>query len=167
MEQIIYYRCEECGKKFESKEEANKHEQFCSRKNIPIKVICFTDCNEFEIITYPDAIYLKQENGKDKVNLMPKDRHEWCDYFYDASQFKFDQIKQNNGDVFIYTTNFSKEYENECFKKIIDFKINDIEENINLLKQTVIILKNTKDGYNNKKEYIRQQKNVFVEELDS
>ena len=167
MEQIIKFRCEECGKMFDTKEDADKHEKTCSRKNTPIKVIYLNECNELGVITYPDAIYLKQENGKDKVNLMPKDRHEWCDYFYAASQFKFDQIKKGEyGELFIYTTNFSKEYEEDCFKRLIDFKMDDIEKEINMLKQNIILFKEKKLECCNDQN-IKYQKNLFIEELDA
>lgn len=167
MKQIIIFKCEECGKKFETKEEADKHEQFCSRKTVPIKVIYLTYDNQFGIITYPKSIYLKQEYGKDKVNLMPTSRYDYCDYFYNADQFKFDQIKCAGQYIFIYTTNFSKEYEEECFKKLVNFKINQVEKDIELLKQELIILQgNVKTKYMDEKN-IKHEENMFIEELDS
>lgn len=131
----IKYECEICHTVYDNKESAiyceEKHKKL---ENIPTKMIIYDGFNfpEIRVYNYPNAQYNKET---DSIKLHSESLYEG-DYFMKKFAFRFDEIQYNDEDdtIKIYTTNMNEDYENECIKKIINFKIDKLNELIKKLK---------------------------------
>lgn len=166
MKEIHKFECELCGKEFDTIEQANAHEEYCSIKNIPVKAIVLNIFNKIMIIEYPKAKYWKDKHlVRCKVNLMPTSKYDECNYFYPALQFRFETIKKiNNGDLVIYTTNFDKEYEKKCISNLINLRIKELKNKRVDIEKEMAECKEKYDNMDNIE--INSMKDMLVEELD-
>ena len=166
MKEIHKFKCELCGKEFDTIEKANAHEKYCSIKNVPIKAIVLNIFNKIMIMEYPNAKYWKDKDIlRCKVNLMPTSRNDECNYFYPTLRFNFDTIKKaEDGDLIIYTMNFDKDYEKQCISNLIFLRIKELEDKkVDIEKEILEV----KEKYNNIDDIkIDKMENMLVEELD-
>ena len=100
MEKIVVYRCE-CGFETENENEANEHEKEC--KEITIKRIFFNPYSEVKFTTEIFSLYSTQMLNRN-----------------------FDEVEEQLGRFFsihycVETKNLTKEYEDKCKKKMIEY----------------------------------------------
>lgn len=133
---ITKYECEFCHKVYDRKESAISCEE--SHKGIeiiPIKKISFDkECvPQIRVEFYPNAQYNKKN---DCIRLHTNNNYNGSD-FKREYWYSFDEIQEDelNTMIIIYTTNLDPKYEEECIKKIIDFKINKLNEEIENMKK--------------------------------
>lgn len=138
--------CEKCNKCFETENECIEHEKICCLKeSLPIKGIFIgTDNDEnFEIyiMEYPTATLFE----KNKIKLVGESYHFIP---FEISKLNLEEIYEYNyASLGIFTTNFSKEHEEECIDKLIKrnkeiFK-DYLEASIKNAKEKLEKLKNT------------------------
>lgn len=137
------FECEICHTVYDNKNAAiNCEEKHKKLENIPIKMIIYDGFNYPEIRVYncPNAQYDKET---DSIKLHSESLYEGC-YFMRKFTFRFDEIQYNDEDdtIKIYTTNMNEDYENECIKKIINFKIDKLNELIKKLKDKKFLTNN-------------------------
>lgn len=134
---ITKYECEICHTMYDIKENAIDCEEQHNKleKNIPIKKIYFDKkCfPQIGVDFYPNAVYNKEN---DCITLHTN-KNLYGSEFRLKYWYKFDEIQDDDerNTIIIYTTNLDPKYEKECIKKIIDFKINKLNEEIEKLKE--------------------------------
>ena len=134
---ITKYECEICHTMYDKKESAVECEEHHNRleKIIPIKKIYYDEdyFPQIGIEFYPNAVYNKENDCIKLHNNGNLYGSEWHRQFW----YRFDEIQEDDekNEIKIYTTNLNPKYEEECIKKIIDFKINKLNEEIGKLKE--------------------------------
>lgn len=132
MKEITKFKCEFCNQLFDTKESVIFHEnEHRELTTIPIKKIYYnSETNSFTVYCYPKAIY---QETNDTIQLNKN-------YNFNKSyRFQFDKIQHNNvsnceNDLIVYTKNLDEEYEKELIDKIIDYKINELNELVQQIK---------------------------------
>ena len=134
---ITKYECEFCHTVYDYKESAllceGKHKRM---EIIPIKKIYFDgeECfPQIRVNFYPNAQYNK-ENDCIKLHT---NSNMYGSEFKQKYRYRFDEIQGDDerNIIYIYTTNLDPKYEEECIKKIIDFRINKLNEEIEKMKK--------------------------------
>lgn len=134
---ITKYECEFCHKVYDNKESAiNCEEKHKGMGIIPIKKIFFDKeyFPQFRVDFYPNAVYNKEN---DCIKLHNNNKM-YGSGFKQKDWYRFDEIQCYDEGItmVIYTTNLDPKYEEECIKKIIDFRINKLNEEIEKMKKT-------------------------------
>ena len=131
---VVSYVCDKCKRSFNDEKDYKEHIEYC-QKSFPIKgifierfLICENGRQELgiEIKYYKNAILI----DKDTICLVPQSRYADDVFTTKLNQLFLDKISTyDEGEYFgIYTTNFSKEYEDECIEKLL----NELKCNFNI-----------------------------------
>jgi hypothetical protein len=127
--------CDICAKQFQSETDCLNHECFCGSKNIPIKVIILTAEYKIEILEYPAAKIKNNEITFIETSC----RSRWVK----LTQLNLDQIRKTDwGELIIYTTDFSRVFEEECITRLLDEAKNNVKKMQSVLTKKLEILNN-------------------------
>ena len=168
MNKMFY--CEKCGQNYFNEEECVEHEKYCGKK-YPVKCIVIENMllneNEnitFNVFAYPNAVLI----GKDRVKLIPNSYHVEP---VEINQLFLDEVRMFDEYIGMYTTNFSDEYEQECINKILEYRKNDLQNELKDYKESIELnIKNIERNLENiNKSYVIKRNencNQVIEERD-
>lgn len=133
---ITKYECEVCHTMYVRKEDAiDCEEKHKGMEIISIKKIYYDEdyYPQIGVDFYPNAVYNKENDFIKLHNNSHLYGSEWHRKYW----YRFDEIQDDDekNEIKIYTMNLDPKYEEECIKKIIDFKINKLNEEIKKLKE--------------------------------
>lgn len=123
--------CEKCNKNFDRYEDCTKHEFSCfvqKEEHVYLKYIMIEseiDCNNIYIYEHPNAVHVNENN----YILSPKSNR----YSNIITESKFDTIRMSFDEherYYIVTKNLDLIYENECVKKLLDYKVQILKDQL-------------------------------------
>ena len=156
MKEINKFECEYCHATYDTKEQCVNHENQHKANQgpcVPIKEIFYDDLiQSFTVYEYPKARYNKEQN---KIQLYNQDKFRDVDIF-DFENVLMDKHDDECRDLSVFTTNCDLQHERNIIDKIIDFRINQLNSQINSLTK----LKNNKGiriGRNNDSKFVNEK----------
>lgn len=148
------YACENCNETFESKEECQKHEIEC-KSYLPIIYCYLINKNNIpknhENIKYSQWIFTKavQDNNDGSILIWDVDDKEKFSLTCSLPNYveNIDIIKNNqvlNNGIYVYVLTFDNSIENQkaCLQKLIDYRINELNEEKKEIEENIELYKN-------------------------
>ena len=135
------YICRHCEKYIDGSN-FKEHEKECAAERSVVVRCYYIDENILdEIVSETDKININQVNyphaviHKDKIDLI-SDSNVLCNLYFNEQQL--DEVKElDGGRISVYTINLSEKHKNELIEKLLEAKINKINDYISNLKSMV------------------------------